>query len=183
MPNILVRVAAVVEETPDIRALRLVRDDGRPFEPYQAGAHIDVTGPTGIVRQYSLCGPPDDPTALLIAVKREAESRGGSAALHTVAEGDELRVGAPRNLLTLAADADRHVLVAGESGSPRCWVWPTDCTGTRRTSNSTTSPAAAPTRPSPNCSNDVWTSEIAYTCTSGFPATISRPSWPGSPPT
>ncbi|MCX5446413.1 PDR/VanB family oxidoreductase [Streptomyces nigrescens] len=116
MPNILVRVAAVVEETPDIRALRLVRDDGRPFEPYQAGAHVDVTGPTGIVRQYSLCGPPDDPTALLIAVKREAESRGGSAALHTVAEGDELRVGAPRNLLTLAADADRHVLVAGGIG-------------------------------------------------------------------
>jgi ferredoxin-NADP reductase len=116
MPNILVRVAAVIAETPDIRTLCLVRDDGRPFEPYQAGAHVDVTGPTGMVRQYSLCGPPDDRKSLLIAVKREAESRGGSDALHTVVAGDKLEVGSPRNLLTLSPRADKHVLVAGGIG-------------------------------------------------------------------
>ncbi|MFJ3776302.1 PDR/VanB family oxidoreductase [Streptomyces sp. NPDC090075] len=116
MPNVLVRVAEAIAETPDIRALRLVRDDGHPFAPYQAGAHVDVTGPTGMVRQYSLCGPPGDRTSLLIAVKREPRSRGGSAALHTVVAGDKLEIGSPRNLLTLSPDAGRHVLVAGGIG-------------------------------------------------------------------
>jgi ferredoxin-NADP reductase len=116
MTNILVRVAEIVEETDDIRAIRLVREDGAPLGPYQAGAHIDVTGPTGLLRQYSLCSPPDDPLSLLIAVKRELDSRGGSEALHAVAVGDHLKIGEPRNLLALADDADKHVLVAGGIG-------------------------------------------------------------------
>ncbi|MFJ8655762.1 PDR/VanB family oxidoreductase [Streptomyces rochei] len=114
--SVSVRVAEVIAETPRIRALRLVREDGAPFTPYRAGAHVDVTGPTGVLRQYSLCSPPEDASSLLIAVKREAESRGGSAALHEVDEGDRLEVGEPRNLLTVADDADRHLLVAGGIG-------------------------------------------------------------------
>jgi vanillate O-demethylase ferredoxin subunit len=116
MTNILVRVADIVEETADIRTLRLVRDDGVPLGPYQAGAHIDVTGPTGVLRQYSLCNPPDDPSSLLIAVKREPESRGGSEALHKVSVGDRLEIGEPRNLLTLVDNADKHFLIAGGIG-------------------------------------------------------------------
>ncbi|TDD44217.1 PDR/VanB family oxidoreductase [Saccharopolyspora elongata] len=116
MTNILVRVAEITEETAEIRTLRLVRDDGEPLGPYEAGAHIDVTGPTGLVRQYSLCGPPSEVSSLLIAVKREPESRGGSEALHTLSPGDHLKIGEPRNLLTVAGDADRHVLVAGGIG-------------------------------------------------------------------
>lgn len=114
--SIEVRVSEVTEETSGIRALRLVRADGAAFPRYRAGAHIDVTGPTGVQRQYSLCGPPDDPTSLLIAVKREPHSRGGSAALHTVREGDRLEIGEPRNLLSLMDGADRHILVAGGIG-------------------------------------------------------------------
>ncbi|WP_406639058.1 PDR/VanB family oxidoreductase [Amycolatopsis sp. WGS_07] len=116
MPNTVVRVAEVIEEAPGIRALRLVRADGLPFDPHPAGAHVDVTGPTGILRQYSLCGRPDDTSSLLIAVKREPDSRGGSEALHTVAENDKLEIGESRNLLSLAPDADRHVLIAGGIG-------------------------------------------------------------------
>jgi len=37
-----VTVAEVTEETPLIRTLRLVREDGADFTPYQAGAHIDA---------------------------------------------------------------------------------------------------------------------------------------------
>lgn len=114
--SVPVRVREIVAQTPEIRALRLVREDGAPFTPYRAGAHVDVTGPTGVLRQYSLCGPPDDPSSLLIAVKREPASRGGSASLHEVGEGDRLEVGEPRNLLAVAEDADRHVLVAGGIG-------------------------------------------------------------------
>jgi ferredoxin-NADP reductase len=114
--NVTVRVAEIVTHTPRIRALRLVREDGAPFTPHRAGAHVDVTGPTGVLRQYSLCGPPDDPGSLLIAVKREEDSRGGSAALHEVDEGDRLTVGEVRNLLAVAEDTGRHVLVAGGIG-------------------------------------------------------------------
>ncbi|WP_206796066.1 PDR/VanB family oxidoreductase [Amycolatopsis sp. MtRt-6] len=116
MTAIEVRVAEVTEEAAGVRSLRLVRADGEPFGAFEAGAHVDVTGPTGVLRQYSVCSPPDDLSALLVAVKLEPESRGGSAALHTVVAGDTLEIGAPRNLLRLAGGADRHVLVAGGIG-------------------------------------------------------------------
>lgn len=116
MADVEVVVAEIVNETPSIRSLRLVRADGVPLGPYRAGAHIDVTGPTGILRQYSLCGPPAETAALTIAVKREPQSRGGSAALHEVRQGDIIEIGKPRNILTVAADADRHVLIAAGIG-------------------------------------------------------------------
>jgi vanillate O-demethylase ferredoxin subunit len=115
-PTIQVRVAEITRQTPDVRTLRLVRVDGAPLGPYTAGAHVDVVGPTGVLRQYSLCGVPDEISSLLIAVKKEPASRGGSAALHDVEVGDVLAIGEPRNLLTLAEDADRHLLVAGGIG-------------------------------------------------------------------
>jgi len=114
--DIKVVVSEIVSETPSIRLLRLVREDGAPLGPYRAGAHIDVTGPTGILRQYSLCGPPADTAALAIAVKREPESRGGSAALHQLCEGDIIEIGAPRNILGIVPGADRHLLIAGGIG-------------------------------------------------------------------
>lgn len=111
------RVAEVTEETPLIRTLRLVRDDGQPFKVrFEAGAHMDVTGPTGVLSQYSLCSDPDDPASVLIAVKREFGPRGGSAALHQVEVGDRILIGKPRNLLAIAEEADRHILMAGGIG-------------------------------------------------------------------
>ncbi|WP_435581752.1 PDR/VanB family oxidoreductase [Amycolatopsis thermoflava] len=115
MTRTVVRVAEVRQEAAGIRSLRLVRDDGAPLGPYEAGAHVDVVGPTGLVRQYSLCSPPHEASSLLIAVKKEAASRGGSEALHTVGAGDTLEIGEPRNLLRVA-DGARHVLVAGGIG-------------------------------------------------------------------
>jgi ferredoxin-NADP reductase len=114
--SLLVRVAEVTSETPEVRSLRLVREDGARFTPYEAGAHIDVTGPTGVLRQYSLCSPPGDPSSLLIAVKKEPNSRGGSAALHEVVEGDRLKIGKPRSILAIAEDATEHILIAGGIG-------------------------------------------------------------------
>lgn len=116
MTNIVFRVVDIAEEAPDIRTLRMVRADGRALKAYPAGSHIDVVGPTGVLRQYSLCMPPDDPESILIAVKREPESRGGSAAIHEVLVGDHLKVSKPRNLLAVADDADQHILVAGGIG-------------------------------------------------------------------
>jgi ferredoxin-NADP reductase len=112
-----VTVTDTHDETDTVRVLRLARTDGTPFDPYPAGAHIDVTGPTGITRPYSLCGSPDDLGAYTIAVKREESSRGGSQALHDKTEqGTELTLGAPRQLFGLAADAGEHHLVAAGIG-------------------------------------------------------------------
>lgn len=112
-----VRVAEVLEETSNIKSFRLTRTDGASFDPYAAGAHIDLVGPTAVMRQYSLVSPPYEADSYIVAVKREADSRGGSAALHDQIEvGDELEISAPRNLMEVAKDADRHVLVAAGIG-------------------------------------------------------------------
>jgi ferredoxin-NADP reductase len=112
-----VTVTEAVDATDAVKALRLARSDGSPLPGYPAGAHIDVTGPTGITRPYSLCGPPQDPGAYTIAVKREETSRGGSQALHDKTEpGTELRIGAPRQLFGLDPGASEHHLVAGGIG-------------------------------------------------------------------
>lgn len=116
MTDIKVRVTHIGVETPHIRTLRLVREDGRRFEPYRAGAHIDVVGPTGVLRQYSLCSPPSESDSQLIAVKLEPASRGGSTALHQVGVGDVLAIGEPRNLVAVVEGADQHLLVAGGVG-------------------------------------------------------------------
>ncbi|WP_426990393.1 PDR/VanB family oxidoreductase [Pseudarthrobacter sp. Y6] len=111
-----VRVAEVLEETSNIKSFRLKRADGAPFDPYPAGAHIDVVGPTAVVRQYSLCSPPYELDDYVVAVKLEPESRGGSEALHDVEVGQELEISAPRNLMAVAENADRHLLVAAGIG-------------------------------------------------------------------
>lgn len=112
-----VKIERIVDEALDIRSFRLVRSDGQPLDTYEPGAHVDLTGPTGVTRQYSLCSPPQDRRAYLVAVKKEAQSRGGSLALHEqVEEGMELEMGAPRNLFRLDASAHEHVLFAAGIG-------------------------------------------------------------------
>ncbi|WP_034300558.1 PDR/VanB family oxidoreductase [Herbaspirillum sp. RV1423] len=107
----------ITDETGDIRSFRLVSPDGAALPQYEPGAHIDVTGPTGVMRQYSLCGPLDDVHAYTIAVKKETASRGGSAALHdAVRIGSVLEVGVPRNLFALDAGAREHVLFGAGIG-------------------------------------------------------------------
>ncbi|MES2259376.1 MAG: PDR/VanB family oxidoreductase [Pseudomonadota bacterium] len=110
-------VDKITAETPDIRSFRLVHPEGAALPPYAPGAHVDITGPTGVTRQYSLCGPPADSDSWLVAVKREAASRGGSSALHDgVAEGSVLEVGAPRNLFALDPAASEHLLFGAGIG-------------------------------------------------------------------
>lgn len=110
-------VDTITQETADIRSFRLVRSDGGPLPLYEPGAHIDVTGPTGVMRQYSLCGPLEDLSAYTFAVKKEATSRGGSAALHDAVNiGSTLDIGEPRNLFALDNTATEHLLFGAGIG-------------------------------------------------------------------
>jgi ferredoxin-NADP reductase len=112
-----VQVDAIRDEANGIRSFSVSRLDGRPFDAYEPGAHIDVTSPSGVTRQYSLCGDPDHRDTHLFAVKREEISRGGSRSLHDdVTVGTELTVGAPRNLFRLVPDAREHILIAAGIG-------------------------------------------------------------------
>jgi vanillate O-demethylase ferredoxin subunit len=111
-----VRVVDIRRETADIISLELVSADGGPLANYTPGAHIDVHVKPGLIRQYSLYEPPGS-TSYFIAVKREAQSRGGSAGIHSsVNPGHVLTISTPRNNFALAANASHSILLAGGIG-------------------------------------------------------------------
>ena len=64
---------------------------GAELPPFTAGAHIAIRAPNGLLRKYSLCNDPAERDRYVIAVKREAEGRGGSHSLiDDVSVGSEL---------------------------------------------------------------------------------------------
>ena len=111
-------VVARRDATARIVVLDLVSPDGFELPEFAAGAHVDVAvdGGAGLVRQYSLCGPPHDLTRYRLAVLAETESRGGSLGMHRLREGDTLRISPPRNRFGVSDEARRHLLVAGGIG-------------------------------------------------------------------
>lgn len=112
-----VRVRRKWKAAEGICALELVRADGGRLLPFEAGAHIDVHLPNGLVRQYSLCNGPRDTDGYRIAVLREPASRGGSAAVHdALPVGTVLSISAPRNFFRLIDAAPHHLLLAGGIG-------------------------------------------------------------------
>jgi vanillate monooxygenase ferredoxin subunit len=111
--NVLVRRVCV--EAEDIRSIELVGADGKPLQPFEAGAHIDVHAGE-LVRQYSLINTTADDGSYRIAIKLEPNSRGGSRLMHALAEGELLKIGLPRNNFALCPDASHSVLLAGGIG-------------------------------------------------------------------
>lgn len=100
-----------------IRLFTLVDPDRWELPPFKPGAHIDLHLKNGMIRTYSLCNDPADNARYVIAVKREAEGRGGSVHLHDeVREGDVIGVSLPRGGLQLAPHLSRFVFVAGGIG-------------------------------------------------------------------
>ena len=74
----------------DIVRFELTHPQGQDLPDWSAGAHIRLSTPQGHIRSYSLCGPVEARDHWAIAVKREANGRGGSASLiDEVHEGDE----------------------------------------------------------------------------------------------
>jgi ferredoxin-NADP reductase len=112
---------AVAEAEPaadGVLRLRLKAADGHPLPRWTPGAHIDLQcGDTGLSRQYSLCGDPQDTDSYEIAVLREATGRGGSAWVHEhLRSGATVQVRGPRNHFPLDEGASHLILVAGGIG-------------------------------------------------------------------
>jgi ferredoxin-NADP reductase len=112
----------VVAHDQDVVALTLAAADGQPLPRWRPGAHLDIHLPSGLLRQYSLCGDPDDDETYRIAVRRIVDGGGGSIEVH-----DGLPIGAtvsthgPRNAFPLTvpgygSPATRFRFVAGGIG-------------------------------------------------------------------
>jgi ferredoxin-NADP reductase len=98
-----------------ILELKLSPADKSPINPWEPGAHIEIVLPSGLVRQYSLCGDPSD-DFYTIAVLREDQSRGGSIEVHDdIQVGTELIVRGPKNHFKLEPGA-LTVFMAGGIG-------------------------------------------------------------------
>jgi vanillate O-demethylase ferredoxin subunit len=111
-----VRLVRKALEAEGICSFELAAADGAALPAFAAGAHIDVHLPGGPVRQYSLCSDPRDTTRYLVAVLAEPDGRGGSRAMHALAEGALLGISRPRNHFPIAPQARNHLLVAGGIG-------------------------------------------------------------------
>lgn len=93
-----------------------IRLEGHDLPRWEPGAHLDLVLPSGLVRQYSLCGDPEDTSSYTVATRLVEDGRGGSREVHEqVQEGVELEVRGPRNRFPLV-DAPAYAFVAGGIG-------------------------------------------------------------------
>lgn len=111
-------VESVEAAATDVALLTLTPVQGQ-FPVWAPGAHVDlvIDGDVAgeIVRQYSLCGDPDDRDRYQVAVLRALESRGGSLAVHGLSAGSKLRLRGPRNHFPMSA-GQRYLFIAGGIG-------------------------------------------------------------------
>jgi ferredoxin-NADP reductase len=114
--NIEVRIRRITWEAPDVHSFELVPLTGE-LPAFEAGAHIDVFLPGGLVRQYSLHNAPHERHRYLISVSRRDAGRGGSRAMHQqLAVGQVISISPPRNAFALQEDASRYLLLGGGIG-------------------------------------------------------------------
>ncbi|MGW8374866.1 PDR/VanB family oxidoreductase [Streptomyces sp. ODS28] len=99
----------------DVVSLVLRGAEG-PLAPWEPGAHIDVSLPNWLTRQYSLCGDAGDRSRYRIAVRDEPLSRGGSEYINRfLRTGRRLGVSLPRNHFPLLP-APEYLFLAGGIG-------------------------------------------------------------------
>lgn len=116
MSALEVRVSAARSITPVIRELSLTPVSGT-LPGFSAGSHVQLHLPNGKRNAYSLIGDPRDTGHYRIAVRQQAQSRGGSRYIHEQLQvGDALKISPPANLFALDATARLHILVAAGIG-------------------------------------------------------------------
>lgn len=111
------QVCGIRLQAEGIHAFEIAHPDGAELPDVEAGAHVDVHLPGGLVRSYSLAGDPADRSRWTLGVLREPKSRGGSRAMHdSVRVGELVTIGAPRNAFALVDGAQHSILLAGGIG-------------------------------------------------------------------
>lgn len=115
-----VKVTEVKQITDQVKQFFLEREDGGKLPYFSGGSHVVVAmNIDGRIHRnaYSLMGPTHDNSRYIIAVRKQAQSRGGSVFMHEkVKPGTRLQITPPTNLFALNKLAKKHILVAGGIG-------------------------------------------------------------------
>ncbi|WP_431017137.1 PDR/VanB family oxidoreductase [Bradyrhizobium pachyrhizi] len=112
-----VLVKRIGYEAERIHSYELIARTGSELAPFTAGSHIDLHLPNGMIRSYSLVNDQCERHRYVIAVNKDAESRGGSSFVHdAVRVGDIIAISGPRNNFALQEEAEHSVLIAGGIG-------------------------------------------------------------------
>lgn len=112
----LLRVQSAFWEAENVIIFTLTHPEYEALPRWQPGSHLDIVLPSGLVRQYSLCGNPEDRSIYKIAVLRETNSKGGSKELHeTALVGRIIQTRGPRNHFALV-EAKSYLFIAGGIG-------------------------------------------------------------------
>ncbi|SDX23805.1 Ferredoxin-NADP reductase [Amycolatopsis xylanica] len=101
-------VEDVRAEASDVVSLRLTGT----LPPWRPGAHIDLTLPSGLVRQYSLCGDPADLSHYRVAVRKIGAA---SSEVHSLTPGTRVTAQGPRTAFPLLP-AEKYLFIAGGIG-------------------------------------------------------------------
>jgi ferredoxin-NADP reductase len=109
------RVKRMTWEAAGVVSLDLVAADGAALPPWEAGAHLDLHIPGAPVRQYSLCGDPDDRASWRIAVREVAGGRVSGLVHKALRVGALVEAEGPRNNFPLAPSAS-YLFIAGGIG-------------------------------------------------------------------
>jgi vanillate O-demethylase ferredoxin subunit len=117
-----VRIKTINSEAQGINSLELIPAAGGELPPFTAGAHIDLHLANGLMRSYSLMNPQGERHRYVIAVNKDAASKGGSRFVHeNLKAGGTLSITAPRNNFPLIETASRVVLIGGGIGITPLW--------------------------------------------------------------
>lgn len=99
--TIVDREVVAIDE--NVIALTFAAPDGAILPEWRPGAHLDLLLPSGLMREYSLCGDPADRHVYRIAVRRIPDGGGGSIEVHdTLKVGDTVEIKGPRNAFPLS---------------------------------------------------------------------------------
>lgn len=110
-----VRVLALQWEAEDIVSVTFAPVADAALPPWDPGAHVDLTLPNGMRRQYSVLG--GDRSRIRVGVDRTTDSRGGSEYVHVfLRPGQLVELGGPRNHFDLRDDEQHWIFIAGGIG-------------------------------------------------------------------
>ncbi|RDH86071.1 MAG: hypothetical protein DIZ80_00965 [endosymbiont of Galathealinum brachiosum] len=110
-------VDKIIQQSDRVKSFILTSDDKLP--EFKAGAHLEITlnNDQNLIRHYSILSNPDNLNHYEIAVLEQAESRGGSHAMHhLVKQGDILNCSIPKNEFPVYTNAEHTILIAGGIG-------------------------------------------------------------------
>ncbi|MEU0529287.1 PDR/VanB family oxidoreductase [Amycolatopsis tolypomycina] len=111
--NLSLVVETIRPEADDVVSLRLA--NGAALPGWRPGAHIDLVLPSGLVRQYSLCGDAGDRSHYRIAVRKIGAA---SAEVHALTPGTRVTVRGPRTAFPLVGRGPFHFVAGGIGITP-----------------------------------------------------------------